>query len=636
MITDDALPNEAQRPSPATEHPGSLWTLALASIGVVYGDIGTSPLYAFREAIVAAGGSAASPAAVLGVLSLILWALTIVVTLKYVVVLLYADNHGEGGTLALLALADSALGGKVFAVLVLGAIGAALFFGDAIITPAISVLSAIEGLKLVTPLFEPYILPVTIIILLGLFAIQSHGTAKVATLFGPITAGWFLVIGAAGVAQLFANPGVLAAFNPAYALAFLSSNWGVGLLTLGAVFLAVTGAEALYADLGHFGRRPIQLAWVGLVLPALVLNYLGQGALLLGDPTAIENPFYRLFPEPLLLPMVVFAGLATVIASQAVITGAYSLARQAIQLGLLPRLEVRHTSEEQSGQIYMPQVNALLLVGVLFLVLMFRSSSHLASAYGIAVTGTMVITAVMAFLVIWKGWGWSVWRAAALMAPLAAIDSLFLGANLLKVAEGGWVTLMVAGVLLLIMLTWQRGTKLVSVASKVADVPLSDLVRQLEHRPPVIIEGTAVYLTRHPDHAPAALLHALKHFKVMHEQVAVLTVTTATSPRVPLETAVTFERLSPRFSKIKIVCGFMETPDIPKALAACQAEGWSYDISKTTFVLSRLSIKADGSTGMPIWQDHLFITLTNNAIDATEYFSIPRTQVVEIGTQLGV
>jgi KUP system potassium uptake protein len=338
----------------------------------------------------------------------------------------------------------------------------------------------------------------------------------------------------------------------------------------------------------------------------------------------------------LLLPMVVFAAVATVIASQAVITGAYSLARQAIQLGLLPRLEVRHTSDEQSGQIYMPQVNALLLVGVLFLVLMFRSSSNLASAYGIAVTGTMVVTAIMAFVVIWKGWGWPAWAAAALMAPLAAIDTLFLGANLLKVVEGGWVTLMVAGVLLLIMLTWHRGISLVSAASRIDDVPLADLVRQLESRPPVIIEGTAVYLTRHPDHAPAALLHALKHFKVLHEQVAVLTVTTAALPRVPPESAVTFERLSSRFSKIQVVCGFMETPDIPQALAACLDKGWSFDIAKTTFVLTRLSIKADGTTGMPIWQDHLFITLTNNAIDATEYFSIPRSRVVEIGTQLAV
>ena len=627
---------DAIKPMSPPQHRATLATLSLASIGVVYGDIGTSPLYAFREAMVAAGSGETSPGPVLGVLSLILWALIIVVTLKYVVVLLYADNHGEGGTLALMALAENALGGKVFPVLLLGVIGAALFFGDAIITPAISVLSAIEGLKLATPVFEPYILPITIVILVGLFAIQSRGTAKVAILFGPLTAGWFLVIGAAGAAHMFSNPGVLAAFNPAYGLSFLTSNWSVGILTLGSVFLAVTGAEALYADLGHFGRRPIQFAWIGLVLPALALNYLGQGALLLRDPAAIENPFYRLFPEPLLLPMIVFAAIATVIASQAVITGAYSLTRQAIQLGLLPRLEVRHTSEAQSGQIYMPQVNALLLVGVLFLVLMFRSSSNLASAYGIAVSGTMVVTAIMAFFVIWKGWGWSVWWAATMMIPLAAIDILFLGANLLKVAEGGWVTLMVAGVLLLVMLTWRRGTNLVSQATRREDVPLSDLVRQLESKTPIIIEGTAIYLTRHPNHAPAALLHALKHFKVMHERIAVLSVRTATSPRVPPDTAVKLERLSSRFSKIEIVCGFMETPDIPKALAACQASGWSYDMMKTTFVLSRLSIKADGTTGMPIWQDHLFITLINNAIDATEYFSIPRSRVVEIGTQLGV
>lgn len=614
-----------------------LWTLTLGSIGVVYGDIGTSPLYAFREAVVAAVGTGTpTRAAVLGILSLILWALIIVVTIKYVLLLLRADNAGEGGTLALMALANKSLGKNVPFVTLLGVIGAALFFGDAMITPAISVLSAIEGLKLATPLFEPYVLPISVVILLGLFAIQSRGTASIARYFGPIMLIWFLAIGTAGLAQLVTRPDILEAFNPSHGMVFLAGNGTVGLLTLGAVFLAVTGAEALYADLGHFGKCPIQIAWAGLVLPTLALNYLGQGALILADPKAIENPFYRMFPEKLLLPMIVLAALATVIASQAVITGAFSLSRQAIQLGLLPRLEIRHTSEAQHGQIYMPQINGLLLTGVLFLVALFKTSSSLATAYGIAVTGTMVVTAMMAFIVVWKGWRWPMIAAALLIAPLLLIDIVFLGANLLKVADGGWVTLLVGAGFLLIMLTWSRGTRVVNEKSKQTEVPLADLIRQLDARPPQKITGTGIYLTSQREYAPSALLHTLKHFRVMHERVVIMSIHTDDEPRVPIESALKIEQLSPTFWRMDVRCGFMEQPNIPKVLAASRKLGWKFDIMQTSFMLSRRSIKVASNSSMPRWRDHLFIGMASNAFDATEYFRIPKERVVEVGTQVGI
>src|SRR5580704_17085567 len=443
----------------------SFWALALGSIGVVYGDIGTSPLYALREAVIAASGAhheELTRGTVLGVVSLILWALFIIVTLKYVVILLRADNNGEGGTLTLMALASRAVGrfskaGGVVALL--GIISAALFYGDAVITPALSVLSAVEGLDVATPAFHDFVVPITVVILIVLFAFQSRGTAKVAALFGPITVVWFVAIAIPGFIWIARDPGVLWALNPANGVAFLLHHGIIGFYTLGAVFLAVTGAEALYADLGHFGRLPIQAAWLCRVLPALVLNYLGQGALVFEHPESITNPFFLLYPEWVRIPMVVLATAATVIASQAVITGAYSLTSQAIQLGLLPRFEIRHTSAHQAGQIYMPRVNTLLLVGVLLLVALFRSSSALASAYGIAVTGTMVVTCMMAFVVIWKLWRWSVVAAAALMLPFVLIDLTFLSANMLKVIEGGWVPLALGGIVMLVMYTWRRGSR---------------------------------------------------------------------------------------------------------------------------------------------------------------------------------
>src|SRR5712671_4529960 len=615
----------------------SFWALTLGSIGVVYGDIGTSPLYAFREAIVAAtGGAEVTRTAVLGVLSLILWALIVVVTLKYVLILLRADNNGEGGTLTLMALAQRALGKSTPILFLLGTISGALFYGDAVITPALSVLSAIEGLKIVTPTFEPYVVPLTVVILVALFAVQSRGTAHVAAFFGPVMLVWFVAIAVAALFQIAALPEVLLALNPWHAVSFLGSHGGSGLVTLGAVFLAVTGAEALYADLGHFGRRPIQGAWLFLVLPALTLNYLGHGALVLGNPKAIENPFFLLYPDWALLPMVVLATAATVIASQAVITGAYSLTRQAIQLGLLPRLEIRHTSEALFGQLYMPRVNLLLLVGVLLLVALFRSSSALASAYDIAVTGTMVVTVTMAFVVIWRVWRWPPFAAAALIAPFLLIDVTFLGANLLKVIEGGWVPLALGGLVMVVMYTWRRGSRLLLEKTRRQEMPLEDLVRILEKKPPTRVPGTAVFLTSTPHAAPTALMHSLKHYKVLHEHNVILTIETADLPRVEPTERVRIEPVGKTFSRVVLRFGFMETPNVPRALAIARKHGWQFDIMSTSFFLSRRALKPAAHSGMPHWQDRLFIGLTRVANDATDYFQIPTDRVVEVGTQVTI
>jgi KUP system potassium uptake protein len=620
------------------EHPrAGFWGLTLGAIGVVYGDIGTSPLYALRESVLAAVGpnAPASETVVLGILSLIIWALILVVTVKYVMILLRADNNGEGGTLALMALANRAVGGSSILVL-LGIVSGALFYGDAMITPALSVLSAIEGLKLATPAFDPYVVPITALILVTLFAVQSRGTAKVAALFGPITLIWFIAIAGAGVPQIAQNPAVLLAFNPIHGVSFLLTHGVIGFMTLGAVFLVVTGAEALYADLGHFGKLPIRAAWLAVALPALTINYLGQGALVLADPKAIENPFFLLYPDWALLPMIALATAATVIASQAVITGAYSITQQAIQLGLLPRLEIRHTSESLIGQIYMPKVNTLLLIGVLLLVGLFRSSSALASAYGIAVTGTMVVTAMMAFVVIWKVWRWSALAAALVIVPLLALDLTFLAANLLKVFEGGWMPLALGSVVMLLMYTWRRGSRLLFEKSRKLELPLADLVKMLEKRPPQRVSGTAVFLTSDPASAPTALMHSLKHYKVLHEKNVILTIETAPTPRIDPAERVRFEEISPTFSKVLLRFGFMESPNVPKALGIARKLGWQFDIMSTSFFLSRRALKPAALSGMPRWQDHLFIALTRSANDATDYFQIPTGRVVEVGTQVTI
>jgi KUP system potassium uptake protein len=618
------------------------WGLALGSIGVVYGDIGTSPLYALREAVVAASGpnrDELTRVSVLGVVSLILWALIIVVTLKYVLLLLRADNNGEGGTLTLMALASRAVGrvGRAAAtVALLGIISAALFYGDAVITPALSVLSAIEGIDAAAPAFHEFVVPLTVVVLLLLFAFQSRGTAKVAALFGPIMAIWFVAIALPGLRWIARDPEILWALNPYYGMEFLRYHGIIGLFTLGAVFLAVTGAEALYADLGHFGRRPIQFAWFCLVLPALALNYLGQGALVYAHPEAVASPFFLLYPHWARIPMVVMATVATVIASQAVITGAYSMTSQAIQLGLLPRFEIRHTSAQQAGQIYMPRVNGLLLIGVLLLVAMFRSSSALASAYGIAVTGTMVVTGMMAFVVIWRIWRWSVLAAAALMLPFLVIDLTFLSANMLKVVEGGWVPLALGVVVMLVMYTWRRGSRLLFEKTRRLETPLDDLVRMLERKPPQRVPGTAVFLTSDPKSAPTALLHSLKHYRVLHEKNIILSVETTHTPRVDPGKRVQIESVGSTFMRVLLRFGYMETPNIPKALGVARKLGLQFDIMSTSFFLSRRALRRAPRSGMPRWQDRLFITLARSANDATDYFQIPTDRVVEVGTQVNI
>jgi KUP system potassium uptake protein len=614
--------------------------LAIASIGVVYGDIGTSPLYAFREAMNAAAGEGAPSAdAVYGVLSLVLWALIFIVTFKYVIVLLRADNNGEGGTLTLMALARNVTGEHAAAVVMLGIVGAALFFGDALITPAISVLSAIEGLKDVDALrahIDPYIVPLTVAVLLGLFAAQSRGTAGVAVFFGPVMTVWFIAIAVPGLVFITLEPRILLALNPFYGFTFLLGHGIVGLYTLGAVFLAVTGAEALYADLGHFGRAPIQAAWLVLVFPALALNYLGQGVLVLSNPTAIKNPFFLLYPELFRLPMVVLATVATVIASQAVITGAFSLTRQAIALGLLPRLEIRHTSAEYEGQIYMPRVNLYLLLGVLLLVGLFRSSSALASAYGISVTGTMVVTAIMAFIVVHKVWHWSLPATFALIVPFVVVDTTFLGANLLKVIEGGWVPLALGCVVMVVMYTWRRGTRLLFEKTRRQETPLDALVAMLEKKPPLHVPGTAVFLTSDPMSAPTALMHSLKHYKVLHDKIVILSIQTDHRPRVPIEERVRIEPVGQTFSRVTLRFGYMEVPNVPRALAVARRLGWQFDIMSTSFFLSRRALRPAARSGMPRWQDRLFIWLARAANDATDYFHIPTGRVVEVGTQVTI
>jgi len=614
------------------------WALTLGSIGVVYGDIGTSPLYAVRESVLAARGvsEAASAEVILGILSLIIWALILVVTVKYVLLLLRADNDGEGGTLALMALAQRALGGRSVLVLSLGIIGAALFYGDAMLTPAVSVLSAVEGLEIAAPGLQFYVVPLAVVILVSLFAVQSRGTASVAAFFSPIMLIWFVAIAAAGLWHISQDITVLQAFSPVYGLSFLASHGLISLLTLGAVFLAVTGAEALYADLGHFGRAPIQTAWLIVALPALTINYLGQGALLLSNPQAIESPFFLLYSQWALLPMVGLATAATVIASQAVITGAFSLTRQAIQLGFLPRLEVRHTSGAQFGQIYVPRINTILLLGVLLLVTQFRSSSALAEAYGVAVSGTMVVTTLMAMVVIWKSWKWTLWVTAALMVPFLLIDTTFLSANLLKVFHGGWVPLMIGALVMLVIFTWRKGANILAAKTRRLETPIDELVEALEKKPRPRVPGTAVFLTGDPNIAPTALLHSLKHYKVLHEDNVVLTVVIENTPYVKTADRVIIEPLGKSFSRVRIRFGFMESPNVPRALGIARKQGWSFDIMSTSFFLSRRSVRPDARSGMPPWQDRIFILLARNADDASSYFHLPTDRVVEIGTQVSV
>ncbi len=608
--------------------------LVLGALGVVYGDIGTSPIYAFREAFAAHGKTTDLNADVLGLLSLIVWALTITVSIKYVFIVTRADNKGEGGTLSLMSLVRSTLSGRSGWLTAIGVLGAALFFGDAIITPAISVLSAVEGLETVNPTLTPFVVPITVAIICVLFFVQRFGTGAVSTVFGPITAIWFLTLGIVGIVYIMQAPEVLFALNPANGLLFLLRHPDTAFIVVGAVFLAVTGAEALYADLGHFGRKPIVIAWFGLVFPALLLNYFGQGAYVISHgPEGAENPFFSMQPDWFRLPFVALATAATVIASQAVISGMYSLAQQATALNFLPRLTVLHTSETQSGQIYMPQINSILFILVVLLVLVFGSSSALSAAYGISVSGVMLVTATLIGIVMWRVWKWHIVAAALVMLPFLIIDTTFFVSNAFKVLQGGWVPVVVAALVAGVMAVWIQGRKHLTEKTRRDEVPLQFLVENLSKKKPTIVPGTAVFLTSDIEGAPTALLHSLKHYKVLHEHNVILTIMTADAPRVPDEEKVRIDAYNDLFYRVIVTFGYIETPNIPKALALARKLGWKFDIMSTSFFLSRRSLKASRK-GLPVWLDRIFIALARNATDATEYFHIPTGRVVEIGTQV--
>jgi KUP system potassium uptake protein len=619
--------------------PGSKAFLALSvgSVGVVFGDIGTSPLYAMREALARSTGG---ESAVLGVVSLITWALIIIVTIKYVVFLMRADNKGEGGALALMALAQRSLGKRSGWVFLLGMVGAALFYGDGLITPAVSVLGAVEGLgaaPLVGPLLAPFVLPIAGGILIVLFMIQSRGTALVARYFGPITTVWFLVLGGLGLMHISDDPSILRSLSPHYGLAYLFQNGIVGFAILGGVFLAVTGTEALYADMGHFGKGPIRAAWVVLCLPTLLLNYYGQGALVLSNPEAAANPFFAMIPQAIYWPVLLLATAAAVIASQAVITGAFSITQQAVQLGLLPRIDIRRTSETQAGQVFVPSVNNALLVGVLLLLVLFQNSSNLAAAYGFAVTGAMLVDSLLFFVIVRHMWKRPLWQAALGAAAFAVIDVVFLSANILKIPDGAWLSLLVGAVLVLIMWTWTKGAQILTDKTRRDSVPLVDLIDILKARAPHRAPGTAIFLTSDPDMTPVALMHNLKHNKVLHEKNVIATVRTAETPRVPESERVRIEVVNDDFKKLIISYGFMETPNVPKALTLLRKQqGLKFDIMSTSFFLGRRSVIASAHSGMPMWQDKLFIFLMKNAANPTDFFKIPPGRVVELGAQVTV
>lgn len=631
-VTADA----AHMAGETVEHHEGFWTMLLGSMGVVYGDIGTSPLYALKSALDHMKADGVVESEVIGIVSLLIWALFIVVTLKYVFFLMRADNRGEGGTLSLMALAQNALGRRSKIIFLLGVAGAALFSGDAIITPAISVLSAVEGLNTASSAFQPYVLPIAVVILVTLFVVQSSGTAKVATFFGPIMVVFFGLLGALGLYHISDAPRILAAFNPILGLSFLFGHGATGFVTLGLVFLAVTGAEALYADMGHFGRKPIQIAWLCFVLPSLVLNYLGQGALVLSDNSAVSDPFYLMAPGWALIPFVVLATVATVIASQAVITGAFSLSRQAIQLGLLPRLEIQHTSASTEGQIFVPRVNRTLLVGVLLLVFLFRTSDNLANAYGIAVTGTMVVTTSLAFFVVWKLWRWPLYLAIPFIGVFLAVDFAFLAANLVKVFEGGWVPLSLGCLSMIVMWTWVRGTELLNRKTHRDSIPTSDLIRMMQKSKPTRVPGTAVFLTGDPNVAPSALMHNLKHNKVLHERIVIMNVVTRPTPRVAEANRFEIEQLSADFMRVTLFFGYMESPRVPAAMALMRKCGVKFDIMTTSFFLGKRTLKTSPVSGMPPWQDKLYVGLSKQATNATDFFSIPSDRVVELGAQVTI
>jgi KUP system potassium uptake protein len=613
--------------------------LVLAALGVVYGDIGTSVLYALRECFSGPHAIDVTPDNVVGVLSLIFWSLIITVSIKYLLFVMRADNQGEGGILALVALVRAKGGKIVHPVLVMiGLFGAALLYGDGMITPAISVLSAVEGLGVATHVFEPFVVPITVTILVGLFLVQRRGTGGIGAIFGPIMIVWFLTIVALGVPHIIRNPSVLAAVNPLHGITFLRRE-GLGSLgTLGAVFLSVTGAEALYADMGHFGRKPIRIAWFSLVLPALVVNYMGQGALLLASPEAREHPFFYLAPGWALLPLVALSTMATVIASQAVISGAFSLTQQAIQLGYSPRFNILHTSAHEKGQVYIPEVNWLLMFATVGLVFGFRTSTNLAAAYGMAVTTTMVITTLLAFFVARERWGWSLFRAALVTGAFLVIDLLFFAANVIKIQHGGWFPLLVAAAVYAVMTTWSTGRQLVVRRLADSEVPLTQFFMSIAAKPPLRVPGTAIFMTARPEGAPPILVHHLTHNKVLHEHVVLLTVSIVDVPTVDPTTAITVDRLANGFWRVVAKFGFMEAPDVPSALERARMLGLNWRLEDTTYYLASLTLFTHETVrlGMMAWRDKLFVFLSRNARRATNYFQIPPDRVVEIGIQLEI
>ena len=649
VAAPSSIATTAPSPPATASHGGRFWPMAVGAVGVVFGDIGTSPLYAFRQALAQAADKTTGihVDAAFGVVSLALWALILVVTVKYVLFLMRADNRGEGGVLSLMALAQKALGRRTMLVFTLGVIGAALFYGDSIITPAISVLSAVEGLKTVPALESSVslslVIIISLVILIVLFALQSRGTAKMAGYFGPVLVVWFLAIAVFGGMHIVQAPKILLALSPSYAVGFLLGHGFTSLLVLGSVFLTVTGAEALYADMGHFGRWPIQASWLFLALPCLMLNYLGQGAFVLehlraahGHPLLDTDWFFQMIPAVARVPMVLLATAATVIASQAVITGAFSLTNQAMHLGLLPRMIVQRTSETQAGQIYLPQINLMLAVGVVVLIAVFKSSDALGQAYGFAVTGTMAVTTSLAFIVVTRQWKWPLIGAVALIGPMLTLDLIFLGANSLKILSGAALPLVMGAALFVVMATWVRGNDIINRKLQRDTPPLDDFIAMLSARPPHRVAGAAVYLTADPTHAPGALLHNLKHNKVLHQQNIILTVETQEIPRVAEAERVSLERINADFQRVIVRYGFMESPNIPKALAACKKLGLTYDAMSTSFFLGRKTVVATLRKGLGRLQDRLFILLSKNAANPTDFFQIPPGRVLEMGGQVSV
>jgi len=610
----------------------------LGVLGVVYGDIGTSPLYAFKTSLEHFAGGQIGPFEVLGILSLIFWSLIIIVTVKYVLVIMRADNRGEGGILALMALAQRVAGSPRMraALALVGITGASLFFGDGVITPAISVLSAVEGLETVAPHLARFVVPISTVVIVGLFMVQSRGTGSVGRVFGPVMVAWFFSIGLLGAIAIARHPGVLAALSPTYGLMLCARDLPLAFVVLGSVVLAVTGAEALYADMGHFGAHPIRVAWLFFVLPSLVLNYFGQVALMIGDPAALENPFFILVPEWCRLPMVILATAATVIASQALISGAYSIARQCMQLGFLPRLTVLHTSSSEEGQIYVPQVNAALLAGVLLLVFAFRGSDALAAAYGIAVTGTFICTAVLALVVFRRKFLWPRWLSIAVFGSFFVIDTIFFAANALKLPEGGWVPLLLGLMLLIVMTTWNRGRALLFARWKQDSLSLASFLARLPQSRAVRVSGTAVFLTGNPDYVPAALLHNLKHNKVLHERVIFVTVNNIDIPEAGAEKRMEVTELAPGVYRVMLRYGFMESPNIPRALEELPSRGVAFDPMQTSYFLGRDMLVAAMAPKMPGWRMWLFLAMARNAVSATEFFRIPYDRVVELGVRVAI